>query len=342
MHLQRPFPLVAACAVLGVLTLGLLAVLGTLLGSTALPWQQVLSSLLGNWGHAIGLPAVDMPTQRIIVDLRLPRVLLAGCVGAGLALVGAMLQTATRNDLADPFLFGISSGASAGAVATITLLGDALGIWSLPLAALVGALASASIVLALVGKTAGRGPEKIILAGLASSFLFGALTHFLVFAGDQRAAGSVFFWTLGGLGSARWDNLPLALLGLGLLVGYAYWRRRALDGLLAGDETAHSLGLHPQRLRYEVFAVSSVATACFVALSGVIGFVGLMVPHLARAITGALHTRLLLLCALMGACFLLASDLVSRTLLAPQELPVGIVTGAVGGVFVVVNTLRQR
>lgn len=319
-----------------------LALLSVAHGSTPMRWTEVIAALAGSYAPTWGLGEVALPVQRIVQDLRVPRVLLAMLVGAGLAVVGVMLQTVTRNDLADPFLFGLSSGASAGAVAVITTTGEWLGVWTLPLAALCGALVSAALVLALVHKTQGTGPEKLILAGLASSFLLGAVTHYLVFAGDQRAAHSVLFWTLGGLGLARWDNLALALGGLMLLTLFAARKRHALDGMLAGDETALTLGLSPAGLRAQVFAVSAIATACFVALSGVIGFVGLMVPHLARAVCGALHSRLLVLAALLGAVLMLGSDLLCRTLLPPQELPIGIVTAALGGFFVITLVLRSR
>jgi iron complex transport system permease protein len=311
-------------------------------GSTPLPLAEVLSALAGPWAADFGLPQAGVALQRIVLDLRIPRVLLAMLVGAGLAVVGVLLQTVTRNDLADPFLFGLSSGASAGVVAVITMTGELLGIWTLPLAALAGGLLSAAMVLAIVKKSEASGPEKLILAGLASSFLFGAVTHYLVFAGDQRAAHSVLFWTLGGLGLARWDNLGLALAGLVLLLCFAAIRRHALDAMLAGDETAQSLGVSPKRLRAEVFGIAALSTACFVALTGVIGFVGLMVPHLARALCGALHGRLLVLSALGGAVLMLGSDLLSRTLLPPQELPIGIVTAALGGVFVIFLVLRAN
>lgn len=319
-----------------------LALLSVAHGSTPMRWTEVAAAIAGPYAPAWGLSEVSLPLQRIVQDLRLPRVVLAALVGAGLAVVGVMLQTVTRNDLADPFLFGLSSGASAGAVAVITTTGELLGVWTLPLAALCGALVSAALVLALVQKTQGTGPEKLILAGLASSFLLGAVTHYLVFAGDQRAAHSVLFWTLGGLGLARWDNLALALGGLVLLLLFAARKRHALDVMLAGDETALTLGLSPSRLRAEVFAVSAIATACFVALSGVIGFVGLMVPHMARALCDALHSRLIVLAALFGAVLMLGSDLLCRTLLPPQELPIGIVTAALGGFFVITLVLRGR
>ena len=326
----------------GLLLIAVLAIASVAKGSTQLPLLSVLSAVSGPLAPALGLSSVDAPTQRIVVDLRIPRMLLAMMVGAGLAIVGVMLQTATRNYLADPYLFGLSSGASAGAVAVITTTGELFGAWTLPMAAMAGGLLSACAVLVIYRKTDGNTPEKLILAGLASSFLFGAITHFLVFAGDQRAAHSVLFWTLGGLGLARWDNLLLALSGLVILVAFAASKRHALDGLLTGDETAASLGQSPEKLRTEIFLVSAMATASFVALTGVIGFVGLMVPHLARAWCGALHLRLISLSALIGAALLLASDLACRTLLTTQELPIGIITAALGGFFVVALVLQKN
>ena len=313
--------------------LPLLLALGLSLGGTPIEVGKVWASLVPHGDAA--LSAADAATRAIVVDLRLPRVLLALLVGASLAMAGALLQTATRNDLADPFLFGLSSGAAAGAVAVISLTGERFGIWTLPLAAFAGGLVAASGVLLLAQRSAGQGAERIVLAGLAMSFLFGALTHVLVFAGDQRAAHSVLFWSLGGLGLARWGNLPLALAGCLALAIFVALRHRALDALLAGDEVAHSLGVAPQRLRRQVLIVTALSTACCVALAGVIGFVGLMVPHLMRRSAGLLHAALVPACALLGALLLLGSDLLARVVMAPQELPVGIVTASLGAVFVI-------
>lgn len=327
---------------IGTAVVAALALVSIATGPTRFPVAEVVAALAGPLAPSLGLPEPSGPVQRILLDLRLPRTVLAITVGAGLAIVGTLLQTATRNDLADPFLFGLSSGAAAGAVAVITATGDWLGLWTLPLAAFAGGLLSAATVLALVARASGEGPERLVLAGLAVSFLFAALTNYLVFAGDQRAAHSVLFWSLGGLGLARWDNLPFALAGLLALIVFSVAQRRALDALLAGDETAASLGVRPERMRPAIFIVAAFATATFVALSGVIGFVGLMVPHIARALVGALHTSLIAISALIGAGLMLGSDIASRTVLAPQELPVGIVTASVGAVFVIAIVLRRH
>ncbi len=273
-------------------------------------------------------------TSRILLDLRVPRALLSIIAGTGLAMVGALLQTATRNDLADPFLFGLSSGASAGAVLVITRLGDALGIWSLPIAAFSGGVVSATAVITLFSMQKKRGNDNLVLCGLAISFLFGALTSFLIYSGDQRAASSILFWTMGGLGLARWDNLFFALLGVAVVIVLSIKRYRALDTLLVGDQTIHSLGMNVHRLRSEIFICCAFCTAAIVAITGVVGFIGLMVPHLIRPFSGMTHKRSLPLVALWGAVMMSSGDVLSRTLLAPQELPVGIITAAVGGVFV--------
>jgi len=326
---MKPWQVHAALAA----SLPLLSLMGLGLGGVHIDAGSLWASLLQP--GAASLSVAEAAHRAIVFDLRLPRVLLAVLVGATLAIAGALLQTATRNDLADPFLFGLSSGAAAGAVAVISLTGERFGIWTLPLASFTGGLVAAAGVLLLARRSAGQGAERIVLAGLAMSFLFGALTHVLVFAGDQRAAHSVLFWSLGGLGLARWDNLLLALVGFGALALFVALRHRALDALLAGDEVAHSLGVAPQRLRRQVLIITALATACCVALAGVIGFVGLMVPHLMRPSAGLLHATLVPACALLGAVLLLGSDLLARVLMAPQELPVGIVIASIGAAFVI-------
>ncbi len=303
-------------------------------GAITLSVQQIWDALMPN-------PArVSDMTRTIILEIRLPRMLLSLLTGAGLAIVGALLQTTTRNELADPFLFGLSSGASAGAVLVITRFGDLLGTLTLPVAAFSGGIISALAVILLFQFKKGRSAEELIICGLAISFLFGAITSYLIFSGDRRAASSVVFWTLGGLGLARWDNLLFALLSLLMLTAFIIWRWRSLDGLLAGDRTALSLGIHVNRLRIETFFCCAFATSLLVALTGVIGFVGLMVPNVCRRLAGVRHARLLPLCAIVGAVLLCGGDILSRTLLAPQELPVGIITAGVGGFFIIALIIK--
>ena len=334
---HRPFILAMT---LGAALLAALALLSIAYGSTVIPFRDVVGAL----AHAVGLGGQGGtgPVASIVVDLRLPRSLLAIAVGAGLGVVGALLQTVTRNDLADPFLFGLSSGAAAGAVSVITVFGDSFGIWTLPVAAFTGGILAAAIVLLLVSRVRGQGPERLILAGLAVSFMFTALTNYLVFAGDQRAAHSVLFWTMGGLGLARWDNIGLAALGAGIILAYGLWNHRRFDAFLAGENAAESLGVPVARMRRITFLVAALATAILVAVAGVIGFVGLMIPHLSRPLAGPLHKRLIAICALFGAILLLASDLLARTLLPPQELPIGIITSSLGAFFVVTLLIRNR
>lgn len=303
-------------------------------GSVELSWRQVVSAL----GLA-SAPVAEI-VKTIVIDLRLPRVLLAALTGAGLAIVGLLLQTTTRNELADPFLFGLSSGASAGAVLVITRFGDVLGAFTLPGSAFVGGILSALAVMILFRVNQLRRAEQLIICGLAVSFLFSALTSYLVFSGDQRAAGSLLFWSLGGLGLARWDNLFIPLLSLALLSGFTLRRWRALDALLAGEQTACSLGVEVERLRSETFLCCALATALLVSLTGVIGFVGLMVPYLARRAVGVRHRMAVPMCALLGAILLTGGDILSRSLIANQELPIGIITAGLGGAFIVGLLMR--
>ncbi|HCR2967488.1 TPA: iron ABC transporter permease [Klebsiella aerogenes] len=305
-------------------------------GSVELSWRQVVSAL----GLA-SAPVAEI-VKTIVIDLRLPRVLLAALTGAGLAIVGLLLQTTTRNELADPFLFGLSSGASAGAVLVITRFGDVLGAFTLPGSAFVGGILSALAVMILFRVNQLRRAEQLIICGLAVSFLFSALTSYLVFSGDQRAAGSLLFWSLGGLGLARWDNLIIPLASLALLSGFTLRRWRALDAMLAGEQTACSLGVEVERLRSETFLCCALTTALLVSLTGVIGFVGLMVPYLARRAVGVRHRMAVPMCGLLGAILLTGGDMLSRSLIANQELPIGIITAGLGGAFIICLLMRSE
>ena len=323
-------------AVLGTVIVVGLVLLAVSVGSTDLPFSVVL----GAFDQAFNGGGAVEPTTRIIIDLRVPRAVLALIVGAGLGCVGVLLQTITRNDLADPFLFGLSSGAAAGAIFVITITGDLLGIWTLPLAAFAGGMIASIIVLLLISKLGNQGPARLVLAGLSISFLFLAISNYLVFAGDQRAVHSILFWTLGGLGLARWNLLPIALVGFAIIFGFALYKRRSFDALMAGEDTARTLGVNVYQLRSLTFLICAFATASFVSITGVIGFVGLMVPHLARMLVGQLHAGLIVASAFIGAVLLLSSDILARVILAPQELPVGIITTSIGAVFILLLLIK--
>lgn len=310
-------------------------------GAAQVPLERVLA-ILGQ--HLFGIvpdPAVSLGQDSIVWQLRAPRVLLGALVGAGLALVGTALQAVTRNPLADPHLLGVSSGAAFGAVLVVLYLGEFAGLLSLPLAAFAGALASMLLVLAIASRSGRLESDRLLLAGVAVSFVMMAASNLLLYLGNPHAASSVLFWMLGGLGLARWELLWLPALCLALALAVLLWLGRALNALMAGEQSAVSLGLEPRRVRLLVFVVASLLTGVLVSLSGAIGFVGLMLPHVARFLVGAEHRRVLPVAALLGALFLVWVDVAARTWLAPQDLPIGIVTAAIGGVFFLAMLQRR-
>ncbi|MDY7563187.1 iron ABC transporter permease [Pseudomonas sp. 10B1] len=301
-------------------------------------WQILLHKLFG------GGP--DMPTwsagqEHIVWLIRVPRMLLGALVGAGLALTGAVLQAATRNPLADPHLLGVTSGATLGAVIVVVHVGEVIGLMTLPLAAFIGALCSMLMVLAIANRHGRLDSDRLLLCGIAVSFVMMALANLLLFMGDHRASSAVMFWMLGGLGLARWELLGIPalsmLIGLALLLSMA----RALNALMAGEQTAVTLGLNARNVRIRVFLIASLMTGVMVSISGSIGFVGLMVPHVARRLVGAEHRRLLPVCVLMGSIFLVWVDVAARTLIAPEDLPIGVATAAIGGLFFI-GLMRKR
>lgn len=337
----RQVPVAALLAGLTV-ALVIVSLLGLMLGAVHIPWRAALGFL---WAELTGgvVVASDTAEYRIVVDSRLPRVVLAATVGAGLGAVGMLVQAMVRNALADPYVLGISSGASVGATAVV-LFGafGALGIYALSSAAFAGALGATVLVYLMARSSAGLVPLRLVLTGTAVGYGFSAATTVLVFmAPHGDAARSVMFWLLGSLASATWQMVPLvvtvAVAGLAIITASA----RQLNALSMGDEVSAALGLNASRFRLLLFVVSAAMTGCFVAVCGAVGFVGLVVPHVARLLVGADHRRLIVVTPLLGAVFLVTADLVARILLPPQELPLGAVTAAVG-VPVFVLLMRRR
>ncbi|ALJ18810.1 putative F420-0 ABC transporter permease subunit [Microbacterium sp. No. 7] len=292
------------------------------------------------WAHLTGSPGPLSATRDAIVwELRMPRVLTAAAVGGGLAVCGAVMQSLTRNPLADPYLLGLSSGASTGAVIVI-VLGVAL---ALPVAAFAGAFVALLLTLGLARAAGSVSSTAVILAGLAVSAVLSALTSLVIFwsaTGDSYR--EILGWLLGMVAGATWADAGLAfaavlLCGIPLLAS-----SRLLDGLALGDSAALALGVPVGRLRLALFAVTALLTGVLVAVSGSIGFVGLILPHAVRAIVGLRHRAVLPVSFLAGATFLVWADTAARTLFDPRELPVGILTALIGGPLFAVILLRRR
>ncbi|MDC3213398.1 iron ABC transporter permease [Pseudoalteromonas distincta] len=269
---------------------------------------------------------------RIIFELRMPRTLLAFLAGSGLAIAGLILQTVTRNPLADPYLFGISSGASFGVVLLMALAGISAG-FMLSAAALLGSLLAMSLLILIAGRQQSAQVESMLLAGVALSFLFSAFTSLLLYWSDPQAVAAILFWTLGSFARAQWATLWLPLLVITLCTFVMLSFRRQLNAMLLGDESAITLGVRVQRFRVLMLVLSSLITAVLVAMCGGIGFVGLMVPHIVRFFISQGTIAGLLVTSLVGGTFMVWVDVLSRSLLKNQELPVGVITAAIGSVF---------
>ncbi len=278
--------------------------------------------------------------DNIVWQLRLPRVLLGAMVGGGLALVGAVLQAVTRNPLADPHLLGVSSGAAFGAVLAIVHIGMIFGALTVPVFAFAGALIAGVFVLRLARGGTGN-TDRLILGGVAIAFVAMALANLLIFIGDRRATQTAVFWMLGGLGLARWSHLAYPAAALAVAFAFFLPTARHLNALMAGPHTAATLGVNVPAYRAAAFAITALLTGVLVAFSGAIGFVGLLMPHVARLFVGADMRRLLPAAAFFGAVFLVWVDVVARTALAPEDLPVGVATGILGGLFFL-YLLRRR
>ncbi|MGJ8484686.1 FecCD family ABC transporter permease [Pseudoalteromonas sp. SYSU M81236] len=308
------------CAVVGLIS----CFFALSFGAANTPLSEVLNGLFSQGG--------DEFVQRIIWQLRMPRTVLAFLAGSGLALAGLILQTVTRNPLADPYLFGISSGASFGVVCFIALTGAGFGL-SMSVAAFAGSLLSMLLLIAIAGRRHVGQVEAMLLAGVALSFLFSALTSLLLYFSDPQAITAILFWTMGSFSRAQWGTLwlPFTVIIACMTLMIAF--RRQLNAMLLGDESAATLGIHVQRFRIMMLLLSSLITAVLVALCGGVGFVGLMIPHIVRYFSPQGSSHNLVMTSLVGGIFMVWVDVLCRTLLNNQELPVGVITAAIGSVF---------
>ncbi|MBD2498842.1 iron ABC transporter permease [Nostoc sp. FACHB-280] len=327
---QRYKLLMIAMVVMLLLSITLAVMIGPVPISPFQVWQialsQILPNVTGDW----------TPAQvQIIWLIRFPRVLLAFFVGAGLSVVGVIMQALVSNPLADPFIFGISSGASVGAVLVILLgIFSMFGVYALSLGAFLGALVAFILVFLLARQQGKLFPTRLILVGVAVSYMFEAMTSFLALkAGSGEATQRVLFWLLGGLSGTKWSDLILPVLALLVGIGYLLFQTRSLNALLIGEETARTLGVDTDSFRKQLFFVTSFLTGVIVAVSGVIGFVGLMIPHSVRFLVGSDHRRVLPLSLLLGGIFIIWADVIARIIVAPEEVPIGIITALFGTPF---------
>jgi iron complex transport system permease protein len=292
-------------------------------------WKIVLYKItgiqLGNW---------TKPMEQIVWFIRFPRVLLAIIIGGGLSVIGVTMQAMVRNPLASPYILGISSGASLG-ISLVIIFGvlSFAGSYGISLAAFLGSLGAFGFVFLLAENRGRLTNIRLVLTGIAISSMCSALTSFLTYLAPDHSLRQVVFWMLGSLGGAKWENLPLpsSILLAGTI--YLILQARSLNVLIMGEETANTLGIDTNRFRKKLFVTVSLLGGVLVAVSGVIGFVGLMMPHIVRLIVGTDHRRVLPTALLVGAIYLIWVDVIARTVLHPVELPIGIITSIIGAPF---------
>ncbi|WP_432804261.1 FecCD family ABC transporter permease [Deinococcus taeanensis] len=323
-----------AVTVLLVLPAALLGAVVLAVGSGAVPISpaQVLSILLS----LLGLPApatFDAQQAAVLTGIRLPRVALGALVGAGLGAAGAAMQGLFRNPLADPGLLGLSAGAGLAAAASVVLGFTAFGAYSLPAAAFAGSLGCTGLISVLAQRRGRVDVTTMLLAGIAINALCGAGTGLMTFLATDEQLRTITFWQLGSLGGATWPGVlsaaPLVLAGAALLPLTA----RALNALTLGEAQAAHLGVAVTRTKWLIITLVALSVGAGVAVAGTIGFVGLVVPHLLRLLTGPDHRTLLPASALLGATLLVLADLMARTVVTPAELPIGIITALLGAPF---------
>ena len=316
--------------------------------------SMIFFSLLAITFGSYGLSIIDFLLGKtsdiqntVLTEIRLPRVILSGLAGASLGISGAALQGLFRNPLADPGLIGVSAGAALGATLMIVLGGDlfsqySLGVFFIPLAAIAG---SSLVILMLYFMTKGFGYEGVtymLLVGIAINAIAGVGIGILTYISSDSELRSLTFWTMGSFGGVTWPLLIPAIIIITISLIFLIPNARKLDLLQLGEPEAYRLGIDVQRVKLSIIFTSASAVGASVALSGMIGFVGLVVPHLVRLIGGVNHKYLLPGSALMGACLMIIADLFSRILLQPAEIPVGLITSAIGSPFFLWLIFRMK
>ena len=310
-------------------------------GSTFISLDQIIPALMA----MMDPNATTSMTNTIITDIRLPRLIYSVLTGIGLSLVGLLMQTVTRNALADPYVLGVSSGASTGAVFAIIMGGiRLLGAYNTPVFAALGAALSIILVLLCVGKS--NSPVKLILIGMGMTGIFSALTMMIIYGAKHEAqVRSAMFWLLGSFAGIQWGDLPLTAIIVILFMLYIYMFNQDLDVLLLGNHEAAQMGLSVKQLQLSIVIISSIVIATLVSKVGVVGFIGLIIPHLARIVGGPKHRNTLLFSALIGSIVMIWSDVLSRALYSPEEIPIGVLTSLLGAplfIWIVMNRYKHN
>ena len=310
-------------------------------GAKFISLDQIISALMS----MIDVNATASMTDTIITDIRLPRLIYSVLTGIGLSLVGLLMQTVTRNALADPYVLGVSSGASTGAVFAIIMGGlPFLGQYNTPIFAALGAALSIILVLLCVGKS--NSPVKLILIGMGMTGVFSALTMMIIYGAKHEAqVRSAMFWLLGSFAGIQWSDLPLTAIIITLFMLYIYTFNQDLDVLLLGNHEAAQMGLSVKQLQLSIVIISSIVIATLVSKVGVVGFIGLIIPHLARIVGGPKHKYTLLFSALIGSIVMIWSDVLSRALYSPEEIPIGVLTSLLGAplfIWIIMNRYKHN
>ncbi|HEY3040723.1 MAG TPA: iron ABC transporter permease [Pyrinomonadaceae bacterium] len=312
------------CAALSIMLI-FIAIVAANLGSERLPVVDALRALFTGGANSGALTA----TQRaILFDIRLPRILLAATVGASLAAAGASYQALLRNALAEPYLLGISNGAAVGTMVALVFFGA--NEWTRPLMAFAGALGATFVVYTLARGRAGASPERLILAGVIVTTFQSSLIVFITTLMDATRIRSFTFWLLGDLSQAASGSIRIAAVATIAGVAGLTFKARALNLMMLGERDAFDLGVEVERVRLQVFLAASLLVGVSVALSGSVGYVGLVVPHLVRLSTSGDNRLTIPAAALAGASFVVVADTLARTVIAPRELPVGAITALIG------------
>ena len=313
-----------------VLSVGIVLSTGT--GFLEIAFADVLRILLAKLANAPGLTAhLDDLTSVVVMDVRLPRILTAALVGGGLAISGAVFQGILLNPLADPYTLGVSAGAAFGASLALLLNVTFLGLWSVPAFAFGGAVATLMVVIYLTASSGDLSSGNLILSGIIVAAILSAGVSFIKYMADEQV-NIIIFWLMGSFASKTWAETGLTAVAVALGLGIFFFFSRDLNVLALGGRTAGSLGVSPRKIALLLLVSASLVSAMCVAVSGIIGFVGLLVPHMVRFITGPDNRRLIPAAALTGACLLLCADTLTRAVL-PQEIPIGVITALIGGPF---------